>query len=586
MKTTLTNLFFPIILVVLTMQAFGQNVTGDALQSQGNLTKDQFFKLNPRSAKSITSTSLPLKMSYQGLLTTAGGTPVADGSYDLTVTFYDSLAGGSSRWTEAHSGTAVQRGTFSVTLGVASPLTLQFNQPLFVEVSATNGPAGPSYPLVFSPRSQLTSSPYALAPWVTNGTDLYYKNGNIGIGSSAPESSKIGTLKLDIADEDGLNSDIAMRVAGGPGGNGGGYPIFNFAKSKGSLASPTMLSAGNYIGQLNFLGFDGTYYQGSSTIVGYVDSVPSPGAIPGGLSFYTYNATRGWSEKMRLDRNGSLNIDDAFMNDGALRPGLAFGGGGSGEGIASKRTGGGNQYGLDFYTSYTNRMSITGSGLVGIGTTTPGYPLHVRTTLGAAAWFDDESTSGSGVGIFAYAWGSAGSTHYGVYGYGVNATTDFGIYGYASGGTSNYGVYGYASGGTYYAGYFSGNLAYTGSFINASDAKFKENVADYSGALSRIMQVRPRTYTFKSGSDFDRYSFSAGVHYGFVAQELEQVFPELVVTAIQPPETDQKGNPKGDPVNYKGIKSMEMIPILLQAIQEQQKLIEDLQAKVSKLENR
>jgi len=58
------------------------------------------------------------------------------------------------------------------------------------------------------------------------------------------------------------------------------------------------------------------------------------------------------------------NENNGFINNGASTgAGLTFGTG-SGEGIASKRTTGGNQYGLDFYTSFNNRMSIANNGTV------------------------------------------------------------------------------------------------------------------------------------------------------------------------------------------------------------------------------
>lgn len=75
---------------------------------------------------------------------------------------------------------------------------------------------------------------------------------------------------------------------------------------------------------------------------------------------------------------GGLNLDQGNTNNGTLaEPGLSFGFQ-SGEGIASKRTAGGNQNGLDFITNLTPRLSITRLGAVGIGTTNPTATLDVN----------------------------------------------------------------------------------------------------------------------------------------------------------------------------------------------------------------
>jgi len=80
-----------------------------------------------------------------------------------------------------------------------------------------------------------------------------------------------------------------------------------------------------------------------------------------------------------IDANGAIRVDGANTNTGTTGGGvLRFGGGGSGEVIASKRSAGGNQYGIDFYAGHNARMSITNAGDVGIGTTLPTAKLDVQ----------------------------------------------------------------------------------------------------------------------------------------------------------------------------------------------------------------
>jgi len=79
---------------------------------------------------------------------------------------------------------------------------------------------------------------------------------------------------------------------------------------------------------------------------------------------------------------GGINVDgnddnngNPFYNDSIY--GISFGYS-SGEGIASNRvnvTGAQNLYGLDFFTSFSNRFSITNGGNVGVATTAPGADL-------------------------------------------------------------------------------------------------------------------------------------------------------------------------------------------------------------------
>jgi hypothetical protein len=78
----------------------------------------------------------------------------------------------------------------------------------------------------------------------------------------------------------------------------------------------------------------------------------------------------------KLSIAGGVIIDHNNQNFGSAANILRFGNTGA-EGIGSKRNGGTNQYGLDFYTQGNNRMTITKDGLMGINTKTPKSRLTV-----------------------------------------------------------------------------------------------------------------------------------------------------------------------------------------------------------------
>jgi hypothetical protein len=130
----------------------------------------------------------------------------------------------------------------------------------------------------------------------------------------------------------------------------------------------------------------------------------------------------------------------------------------------------------------------------------------------------------------------------------------------------------YSSGAAAYRFYvgMGGTIFATSTTISAiSDIRFKENVRDLNVGLAEVMALKPRLYDWKEGKGQDIKNAR-----GFIAQEFEEVFPDLIDEWKDPA-------PEGeDP--YKSVRA-DLIPVLVKAIQEQQAIIIQLQADVAAL---
>lgn len=100
-------------------------------------------------------------------------------------------------------------------------------------------------------------------------------------------------------------------------------------------------------------------------------------------------------------------------------------------------------------------------------------------------------------------------------------------------------------------------------FNESSDMRLKTNINTMTGALDNVLKLRGVTFNWKESSN-------NRLQYGFIAQEMEKVFPDLVGT-------DSNGFKT---INYSGV-----IPVLTEAIKTQQEEIESLKSENEQLKS-
>lgn len=240
-------------------------------------------------------------------------------------------------------------------------------------------------------------------------------------------------------------------------------------------------------------------------------------------------------------------------------------------------------------------LTVNALGRIGINDATPSYPLDIN---------------GDGKNRVINVTNQLPTTNFTTFNYGVRSnlsqlsndgfprlynfygiTTDndsyltYGFYGWAAGASLfNYGIYGYAPTLTGFAGYFSGNTYATGTY-QTSDPKLKQNMQAIGNGLSIIMEIEPLSYQFKR-EEYDFMNLPHGEHFGVSANQVKEVLPNLVKRAFHAYDEPLENTAEGQGMWFDAVNYVEMIPILISAVQEQQKLIEDLRKEVEELKKK
>lgn len=365
---------------------------------------------------------------------------------------------------------------------------------------------------------------------INNGTEGMSLKGRLHLKNGTTDINNGGGVWLYKADNSnllgfmGTQNNQNIGFYGGPVNSGWGL-VYDAINGRVGLGTSTPTSLLNVNGQItidqkNFGGYGGLLLKGNV-----------PGSNYPNIGFAIKNSAATPADVMAALISGDLMNNTA----GAETIDLTF---------QTSQTG---QAGI------TERMRIKGNGNVGIGTNNPAKPLSFPATLGEK--------------ILLYP-GGAGEVGIGVYGNELRLHADNSGAKVSFGTQDNAGVYSenaLAQRNGAYAFSILGSLWVNGTTY-ASDERFKQNITPISSPLQKLLQLKGVEYEMKT-TEFSKLHFQPGRQMGLLAQNVEKIIPEAV--------NEKDG--------YKGVDYARLVPLLIEAIKEQDQKIEALQRQMDLL---
>lgn len=336
-----------------------------------------------------------------------------------------------------------------------------------------------------------------------------------------------------------------MSITGYPSSIASYRPLIDIQRSRGSSdQSMTKVESGDYLGSIVFRGADGTNFLDGAEISARADGATGTNDMPCNLTFHTQSdgGSGAAAERMRITSTGKVGIGstspDAMLKV-VSNSASVVGSWIRGDNYGLRVSGGSSSshYALRIANSSDSTLAtFNGDGKVMIGGSSPSSLFQVNGTVAFHHAYSANATSLS-----------------------IKNTVS----------SNDYFAQAFYSGSTL-AGYiFIASSTNTTQFATSSDYRLKENVNYEFDALSRVSQLKPARFNFKSDAET--------TVDGFLAHEVSDVVPEAVV--FEKDAVDEEGNPQ-----YQGIDQSKLVPLLTKAMQEQQDIIEDLKSRIETLE--
>jgi hypothetical protein len=538
-------------------------------------------------ALTLASPLVAQPFTYQGFLK-QNGQPV-NGTTSLTFRLYDAPTGGIQIGSPITQTVNVQNGLFTVQLDFGAVWN---GEDRYLEISVGSTTLAPRVKITPTPYAAFAASAgFAQRPWQSAGSNIFYNDGNVGIGTSSPAARLSlggGDANTKLAIWQGNTASQVMGLGVGPAqfrlhlNNSGDR--FSFLNAPNGSEVMTVRGDGNVgIGTWNpwyRLHVEGDGYFSGRMILG--------DGTPVGRLYVT-----GDSQYLLYVRNNSSG--DSTAVTGIVNTPSAIGWGVFGE-TRSNSISSAGVYGLA--TSSTgNTKGVWGRSLSPDGT---GVRGEATASSGANSGVFGVSLSASGRGVYGGAYATSG-TNFGVYGESLSPDGRA-VYGLARATTGwNFGVAGESRSPSGLGGWFGSagkkgarvvgqghifredwpanwnggletwDIVCAGIRYDAlearSDIRLKRDIQslDASSELQRLLSLRPVSYYWRDER------LPQTLQYGFIAQELQQVFPELV--------SEGEDAQKTLAVNYQAL-----IPLLVNALQVQQEQIRQQEARIQKLE--